>query len=279
MNNPDRTVETSRRVHAWFDTPLGRSLQAFEANRLREILPSLYGTVAVQIGRIGRLETMDACVTATRIVLDVDGHGGSSCPAPLPNGTTEEGGYAGCIGVATELPFEGASVNLVLLPHTLDFSEDPHQILREVNRVLAPEGHAVILGFNPLSLWGVRKIFTRRPRPAPWSANFLRLARVKDWLALLDFELTQGLMLYYRPPLQHEGAMDRLHFLDKIGDRWWPMAAAAYLLVAKKRIVGMTPLRVSWKTRPELTAGGEAATPVPRISNARSPLQRRHHGR
>ena len=278
-NNREQAVETYRRVHAWFDTPLGRSLQAFEINRLREILPSLYGTVAVQIGRIGKRDSMEACVTPTRILLDVDGRGDSSNSQPLPNGTTTEGGYGGCIGVATELPFDGASVDLVLLPHTIDFSEDPRQILREVNRVLAPEGHAVILGFNPISFWGLRRVFTRRPPPAPWCANFLRLARVKDWLALLNFELTHGCMLYYRPPLQHAAAMDRLRFLDKMGDRWWPMMAATYLLVAKKRVVGMTPLRVSWKARATLARGGEAAAPVPRISNARTPMRRVRSGR
>jgi SAM-dependent methyltransferase len=277
MNNRASAAEVYRRVYAWFDTPLGRSLQAFEINRLREVLPSLYGTVAVQIGRMGKLESMDACVTATRILLDVDGPDDSSNSQAFTNGTSTADGYGGCIGVATELPFDAASVNLVLLPHTLDFSEDPRQILREVNRVLAPEGHAVILGFNPISFWGLRRVFTRGPRPAPWCANFLRLARVKDWLALLDFELTHGSMFYYRPPLQHAAAMDRLRFLDKMGDRWWPMMAATYLLVAKKRVVGMTPLRVSWKTRPRLVAGGEAAAPIPRISSARSPVRRVHN--
>jgi SAM-dependent methyltransferase len=223
-------------LREWFDTPLGHTLHALEAHRLRTLLPSLYGTVAAQLGQPGRLDLLDACIAPTRIVLD----------DPV------EAAPTGVRGLPEELPFDERSVNVVLLPHTLDFCDDPHQVLREVSRVLAPEGHVVILGFNPLSLWGMRRAFTRSPRGAPWNGRFLRLARVKDWLKLLDFELTQGSMLYYRPPLAAETTMDRLHFLDRMGDRWWPMMAAVYLLVAKKRVVGMTPLRVEWKARPAL---------------------------
>lgn len=164
----------------------------------------------------------------------------------------------------------------MILAHTLDFADDPRQVLREVSRVLSPEGHVVILGFNPLSLWGVRRLLAARPRPVPWSANFLRLARIRDWLALLDFELTHGSMLYYRPPLQGESMMDRLYFLEKAGDRWWPMMAAVYLVVAKKRVLGMTPLPVSWKAR---RAAGPAAEPAVRSAlHGRYRRRLRRHG-
>ena len=162
-----------------------------------------------------------------------------------------------------ELPFDERSADVALLPHTLDFSDDPYPVLREVSRVLRPEGHVVILGFNPMSLWGLRRLLTRRPRPAPWSAHFFRLARVKDWLGLLDFECTQGSMLYYRPPVRREPAMDRLYFLEHTGDRWWPMIAGVYLIVAKKRVFGMTPLPVKWKTAK--VVGLVGATPKPAV--------------
>lgn len=223
-------------LRAWFDASLGRSLQALEIHRLRAIVPSLFGTVAVQLGRIGRLDMLDVSPAPARILYDYRLSAGEA----LVEGRPEA------------LPFEARSVDVALLPHTLDFCDNPHQVLREVNRVLAPEGHAVILGFNPVSLWGLRRAFVRRPRAAPWNGRFLRLARIKDWLGLLDFEITHGGMLYYRPPLAREGLMDRLHFLDKMGDRWWPMTAAVYLLVAKKRVAGVTPLRIDWKAKPAL---------------------------
>ncbi len=251
-------------LREWFETPLGRSLQAFEVNALRAVLPGLFGTVAVQLGRLGRLDMLDASVAPTRVVLDVLAAAGGEDPVVR--------------GLPEQLPFLPGSVDLVLLPHTLDFSDDPHRVLREVECVLAPQGHAVVLGFNPLSLWGLKRALACRPRPVPWSGHFFRLARIKDWLALLGFECVQGRMLYYRPPLAREGVMDRLHFLDKMGDRWWPLAAAVYLLVARKRVLGVTPLPVEWKTA-RLRAGlPAAAKPTARALAAAARGARRYVG-
>lgn len=226
-------ADLRRALYAWFDEPLGRSLQAMEAHRLREVLPQLYGAVAVQLGRLGKMDLLDAAVIPSRLVLD-----NPAQPArPSVYGEVEA------------LPFATKSVDLVLLPHTLDFATDPHQVLREVQRVLTPEGHAVILGFNPISLWGVWRLIARRRHPVPWSAHFLRLFRLKDWLSLLEFELTYGRMLYYRPPLQQERLIERLYFLELMGDRWWPLGAAVYMVVAKKKVLGVTPLTVPWRKK------------------------------
>lgn len=245
--NDAPTVASRLQVAQWFDTPLGRSLQAVEAHRLRAILPSLYGTVALQLGRLGKLDLLDACIAPTRIVAEEDS-AWYRVNCPVEQRLT--GSRTVCVlSEAHALPLDERSIDVALLPHTLDFSSDPHPVLREVSRVLRPEGHVVILGFNPMSIWGMRRLVAREPRPVPWSGHFFRLARVKDWLALLDFECTYGSMLYYRPPLAREHAMDRLFFMEKAGDRWWPLMAAVYLLVAKKRVFGMTPLPIEWKTR------------------------------
>ncbi|MEK6550902.1 MAG: methyltransferase domain-containing protein [Pseudomonadota bacterium] len=237
---PEGVPIDRRALRAWFDTPLGRSLQVHELHRLRSALPTLYGTLAVQLGRLGPLDLLEACVVPTRI---------------LVGETVDEAG-ASLLARPDEIPLATGSVDLLLLPHTLDYCEDPHGVLREVNRVLSPEGHVIVLGFNPWSWWGLRRLFTRRPRPVPWCGQFLPLTRIKDWLRLLDFDLAQGGMMFYRPPMRRESFMERLRFLDKAGDRWWPMSAAVYLLVARKRVAGMTPLRPAWKL---VSAKGRAA--------------------
>lgn len=262
VNDPSPR-STRSQVVEWFETPLGRSLQAVEAHQLRSVLPSLYGTVALQLGNIGRLDLLDACIAPTRIMVEEDGW--------TPRGRVDiEHELIGARTVplraqAHALPLDERSIDLALLPHTLDFSQDPHTVLREVSRVLRPEGHVVILGFNPMSLWGLRRLLTRHPRTAPWSGHFFRLARLKDWLALLDFECTQGAMLYYRPPFTGEHVMEQLFFVEKAGDRWWPLAAAVYVLVAKKRVFGMTPLPIEWKRARPALAGAKPAVlgPMP----------------
>ncbi len=252
--NDSPPVSSRLQIIQWFDAPLGRSLQAVEAHKLRAVLPNLYGTVALQLGRIGKLDLLDASVAPTRIVAEEDTAWHRAHCAVEQRLT---GSRSVCVRAQTHaLPIETRSVDVALLPHTLDFSEDPHPVLREVSRVLRPEGHVVILGFNPMSLWGVRRALARRPRAVPWSGHFFRLARVKDWLALLDFECTHGSMLYYRPPVSGERAMDRLFFMEQAGDRWWPLMAAVYLLVARKRVFGMTPLPVEWKARKQPALAG-----------------------
>ena len=218
----------------WFHTPLGRSLQAMEVNCLRGILPGLFGPVALQLGVGGPLE-----LAATRIVLQ---HG------------TRVGGGVAVRGESCSLPFAESSIHLVVLDHTLECCTDPHQVLREVQRVLTPEGHVVVLGFNPFSLWGLWRLAGWHRQRAPWNGQFLALARLKDWLSLLDFEPTGGRMVYYRPPLTNETARDRLYFLEQAGDRWWPLAAAAYILVARKREAGMTLLRPRRRQRRSVRA-------------------------
>ena len=250
-SNTDAEAHALRaQLRSWFALPLGRSLQAIEAHRLRALWPPLYGNVALQVGQVGPVDLMEACTARTRLVLDLPGF---SAPANT----------SAVYAAADALPLDSRSVDMVLLPHTLEFSADPHRVLREVQRVLTPEGHVAILGFNPLSLWGLWRLALGRRDRAPWCGHFIHLVRIKDWLKLLGFQLVQGQMLYYRPPLSNEALMDRLYFLDKTGDRWWPMAGAAYIVVAKKQVMAMTPLRPAWRARPVL--GHALAQPARRV--------------
>jgi SAM-dependent methyltransferase len=144
-----------------------------------------------------------------------------------------------------ELALECASLDLVLLPHVLEFNEHPHQILREVERVLRPEGHLIISGFNPRSLWGVRRALGAKTG-YPWRGNFIALPRLKDWLALLGFEVVAGRFACYAPPLTNPGWLERLHFMEPAGDRWWAVCGGVYFLQAIKRVPGMRLIKPQW---------------------------------
>ena len=144
------------------------------------------------------------------------------------------------------LPFANASVDLVILPHVLEFAAAPHQILREVERILVPEGQLIVTGFNPFSLWGVRRKFARAHGAPPWRGQYLSVPRLKDWLALLGFETHAGCFGCYAPPVTREQWLQRWRFMELAGNRWWPYAGAAYIIQAIKRVHGMrliTPLR------------------------------------
>ncbi len=233
----------------WYTTDLGQSLVAAERQRLTHLLPGLYGPIALQVSRHGYPQMLDASEAVSHVFVN----------ERFDNVNDELAVSAD----AEALPFDTKSIGVVLLPHVLEFSEDPHQVLREVSRVLVPEGHLVLLGFNPMSMWGLRNLVAGGDE-YPWSGRYYRLSRVKDWLQLLGFEMTVGTMAYYRPPASSERFNKRFMFLDSVGDRWWPLMAAVYILIARKREIGMTPITPSWKKKKQLTPG--LAEPVTKNS-------------
>lgn len=149
---------------------------------------------------------------------------------------------------AEELPFETGSVDLVLLPHVLEFSSHPHQILREVERVLRPEGSVVISGFNPFSLWGVRRLLGKK-KIYPWRGKFISYPRMKDWLALLGFEVETGHFCCYAPPFASATLLNRSQLLESAGTHWWSAIGGVYFIQAKKRVPGMRLIKPNWNGR------------------------------
>jgi len=151
------------------------------------------------------------------------------------------------------LPFANMSLDLLLLPHRLEFSERPHQTLREAERVMMHEGHLLISGFNPISTWGVKsglmKMFTRQDK-FPWSGKFIGLNRMKDWLALMGFEIISVEMRCHVPPFDKESWHQRFAFMDKLSQRCCAMLGGVYFIVAKKRVVSMMPIKPNWKAVP-----------------------------
>jgi SAM-dependent methyltransferase len=143
-------------------------------------------------------------------------------------------------GESSELPFASESIDLIVLPHVLEFAADPHQILREVDRVLRPEGRLVIYGFNPASLWGARQYISRLIGSPylPRDGQFISLIRIKDWLQLLNFSLDRGHFGCYKLPLQGQG-ISRMDFLEPMGNRWWPIFGAIFVVSAIKRHQGI----------------------------------------
>ncbi len=165
-----------------------------------------------------------------------------------------------------ELPFASQSIDLAALPHVLEFTDDPHEVLREVARVLMPEGRLVITGFNPLSLWGMRQGMRRLGTESflPAQSQMIAFTRLKDWLKLLGFDIVRGRFGCYCPPNRTDKWLQRMAFMEKAGDRWWPIFGAVYMLQAVKRVRGMRLVGPAWKTRksPALVpAGTPVATP------------------
>jgi SAM-dependent methyltransferase len=236
---------------------------AWEQARLDALVADVFGYNAVQLG----LRELDA-LRANRMPLAF--FAGEEFQSPqAANGEASACGSTENFRprVATrldELPFAAQSIDLAVLPHVLEFAADPHQVLREVERVLIPEGQVVISGFNPFSLWGARQAVGRAfdARYVPCAGKFLALPRLKDWLKLLSFEVDRGHFGCYRLPVRSERGFARCGFLEKAGDRWWPICGAVYLISAVKRVRGMRLIGPAWvESKPAVASLNPVPTP------------------
>jgi SAM-dependent methyltransferase len=176
------------------------------------------------------------------------------------------------------LPFEENSLDLVVLPHSLELNVDPHATLREVERVLVPEGKVVICCLNPASLWGLRQRRAHLYRSLgfgelflPDAGDFIGYWRLRDWLRLLNFEVESGNFGCYRPAMKSEKWLDRYDWLDTVGERWWPIFGAVYFIVAVKRVRGIKLIGPAWKSKKSI-----ATAPVP-LPNRRRPTYMEEH--
>jgi SAM-dependent methyltransferase len=213
---------------AWLATPLGEYLKEREQAYFDLTVADIFGFHALQIG-LPECPLLGQSRIASRWSLDYDP------PADIiadPHG----------------LPFAENTIDLIVMPHALEFTDDPHLMLREAWRVIRPEGQIVIAGFNPFSLFGTRRYFGRGATP-PWNGNFIALYRLKDWLSLLGFDVVGGRFDCYVPPLAQDKWLRRFSFFEKTGDRWWPITGGVYYLRATKKVLGMRMLAPAWEGR------------------------------
>lgn len=226
------TEQCGRReaLRAWFADVLGTALLEQEQAALDAVLQNLFGYYLLQLGWVAPRDILAESRIRMRMVMDVD----------LPQGMD----YPHALAMPEMVPVSSDSLDVIVLQHTLEFARDPHEVLREVDRMLIPEGHVVIVAFNPWSFWGGWRLVRRRSKRYPWCGRFLSLTRLKDWMGLLGFDTVQVVPLVFRPPLRHEGVMRRLRFLDKVGARGWPLLAGVNIIVAQKRMATLTPIKL-----------------------------------
>lgn len=248
----------------WLKTPPGEYLLAWEDEQFKDAVSDIFGYHALQLGlpeldtlRANRMPHQWLALQSLRLPAD-------TCTDTLQASDTMASSSRPRAALMTNscaLPFAENSLDLVVLPHTLEQSHDPHASLREVERVLVPEGRVVISGLNPASLWGMRQSrghFYRRlgheDMFLPESGEFIGYWRLRDWLRLLSFEVESARFGCYRPALTSQKWLSRFDWMDPSGKRWWPIFGAVYFVVAVKRVRGMRLLEAPWSSRRPVAA-------------------------
>lgn len=230
----------SERVSSWLESPRGHALLRAEAELVTEALDDCFGWELVQVGAWGGNRELLA--------------GGRTRRRTTVAGPCAGAGQASGADVSarlTQLPLASDAVDAVLLPHTLEFEPDPYGVLREVDRVLAGEGKLIVLGFAPVSLWGLRAAATRSGFP-PGLRRLLAPRRVRDWLSVLGYEVAETRRYLYEAPWGEPSAGRRM--LRR--GLFHPLPAGAWMIKARKRIHAIPPLRLRLRDRRQQVLGG-----------------------
>jgi len=239
---------SSQLAQEWLKTPLGEALLQQEIRVVEEALDGIFGEQCLQLGMWGDCRTFVRFTRTQRCSVIAE--------------TLE--GSPSAVGEMHKLPVESDSIDAILLPHTLDFSDRPHEILREVDRVLRADGHIVILGFKPAGLWGLRRLIPGAGMP-PGADHVISDRRLRDWLKLLDMRVLGSLRYFFRWPLPRRKVSSSQKW-EQRGQTLWPELAACYMLTAQKRVSTMTPIRPVWWRKPKVVTGlAEPSTRVSRI--------------
>src|SRR3990167_3535061 len=210
-----KTYRTTQHWDHWLTQFLGKSVLEAEQRFLQPLLADRYGKHALLVGVPRQYGLLQSSVISHHIVL------GPLLNRHIPVQCIESEFY--------ELPIAPASLDLVILPHTLEYIDNPRQLLSEACRVVKPEGHIIILGFNPFSLWGLKRHLAKN-KSVPWSENFIPAGTVQKWLKLADFELLEKDKMLFRPPIRHHRLYKKLEFMEWFGQKCFSPFGGVYVL-------------------------------------------------
>lgn len=223
----------------WFASPQGRYVLQREQQHIDAVVADVFGYNALQLG-LSAHDLLRANRIAHHVYCD-----------PGPGSTVR--------AEPQQLPFATASLDLVVLPHVLEFAQDPHHILREVERVLVPKGSVLIVAFNPFSLYGARWALARKGGAYPWRGHYFSMPRLRDWLTLLGFDTSPCRFDCYAPPARTVQWQERWRFFERLGQRWWPVCGGIFVLHGVKRVQGMRLITPKWRVQ---KAPAKALAPV-----------------
>ncbi len=244
--SPANNAQQLPELRLWCRQTLGQQLSIAEQAALCELLSDIFGYHLLVLDPTCQPQALDASRIMHRVVQSRTGEGLESPP--------------GILASAENLPVQSDSVDAFVLPHVLELAADAHQVLREIDRCLVAEGHVIILGFNPYSWWGLRRLLFGWRGHVPWSLKFYGLPRLKDWLSLLGFDTIKTRYLFPHPPWQYGAVHLKETFLHRFHRDRWPWLAGSYVLVARKRVATLTPIKPRWRPRRSVLAGGIAET-------------------
>lgn len=231
--------ETLIGLRDWFQTPSGHALLEAQERMLSDELGYLFGYHLMQLS----VHPEHKFYHSSRI-----NHRFSF--SPLSN---ESPANAQACSDFEMLPLPDESIDVCILHHALDFAANPQQVLKEAARVTVPRGYIILMGFNPNSLSGALKPFAHIGNAGPiWKRNSLRTRRLRDWLAFLDFTVSDVQYGSYGLPVNNARFIANTRLYDRVMSKINSPLGGAYCIFARKDRVGLTPIKPAWDKSPGL---------------------------
>lgn len=231
-------LDAQQSLGQWYSTGLGQSILRNLETRLSDSLRDVFGYQGLLVGNFE---------PECNLLVNAGLHRKLTLDAP--------GRVADINADALQLPIASDTMKLVVLWHTLDFCDNPHQALREADRILMDDGQLVIIGFNPVSAFGVRHLLTGWRRKSPWHGRFYSRWRLKDWLSVLDYRVLSSEASFIRPPINSERVLRRLKGMERL-QPWMGGLGGVYIVRARKQTIPMTLARRQWRRqRKGMTVG------------------------
>ena len=235
---PIATLEKSAKsLRRWFDTPLGQILLSQQQPLISSLVEEYSAETHLLISPSGAALLDSGCP-------DESGSGKGPlqiqlCPGMRNFKACRGGHYSPLVADLDAIPLLDNSIDFILLHHTLEFSENPHQVLREVARVLSPGGNLVIVGFNKWSLLGLRRWFSLITGvTAPWAHHPLSTGRLVDWMYLMSCEPMSIARGFYGLPIQYRRGLKWFKGFDDYLMRATAPCGGFYMLHATKLLFG-----------------------------------------
>jgi SAM-dependent methyltransferase len=241
---PALSFQAQKLPDSWADFPHGELILTQVNERLEPWWSKIFGYHLLKLGPL-------SCQVDT-----------SNSPISHQINVASSGDNLSVVADIDDLPFIQHAVDAVLLSHVLEFVTDPHHVLREAHRVLIPGGYLVLTGFNPLSLAGINKLVHFKNQQFPWNGRFFTTARVRDWLQLLGFEICDEQRFLFSSLSTYQGLAERM-FIQRFCQRYCSTFGSSYVIVAKKRVQPLTPIRPRWSPRLRFRPAIKGATLQP----------------
>lgn len=225
------TQELLRQLNGWWSSTLGQLVIQVEAEKLVKVFPQVFGYHILLLGIVAQFKMIEYSVIPYQSVI---------------NPFTSDNAAAKTITSKWEcLPFANNSVDVVVLPHTLDFSENPMAIIQEACRVLIPEGRLLIFGLNPYSLWRLTSSLSRGKKRMPWCCDFKSAGSIKRELTRLECQIIGQDYFLFQPPMQNIARMEKLGFLNKISRFGLRGLSGIYFIEAQKKVQGVRAIHIN----------------------------------